>query len=436
MAATLHAGAASSNITPTLGTHISGHFTDRLADDIHDELMSKAIVLANDDTTVAIVALDLIVALKEDLAVLKSRASELTGIPAENIFVSCTHTHTGASTAGLLGTPRDEPYMAWAIDKAADAVKLAHNRLKPARLGHASGSCPEESHNRRWHMKDGTVKMNPGHQNPDMLRPAGPTDPEVAVAVLIDDDYRPIAALANYALHYVGGGKGTAISADYFAVFGRALQRMAGQDFIAIMANGCCGDLNNIDFSAPRREEPYPYYNMRRVADVVAARAYAAWRTIRDFRSDIALAAATGMMDFTRRESTEDELAAAKRLLKNPEGQDYSELMYANEVLEVAQEPVVRQTPIMGLRLGDLGIVGLPGEIFVEYGLQIKSRSPFARTMPIELANDYIGYCPTDLALAEGSYETQLARSAKAASGTEQAMVDTAVDVLTQLAGE
>ncbi len=175
---------------------------------------------------------------------------------------------------------------------------------------------------------------------------------------------------------------------------------------------------------------------MRRVADVVAARAYAAWRTIHDFRSDIALAAATEMMDFTRRESTEDELAAARRLLENPEGQDYSELMYANEMLEVAQEPVVRQTPIMGLRLGDLGIVGLPGEIFVEYGLQIKSRSPFARTMSIELANDYIGYCPTDLALAEGSYETQLARSAKAASGTEQAMVDTAVDVLTQLAGE
>ena len=72
--------------------------------------------------------------------------------------------------------------------------------------------------------------------------------------------------------------------------------------------------------------------------------------------------------------------------------------------------------------------------IFVEYGLQIKRRSRFARTMPIELANDYIGYCPTDVALVEGSYETRLARSAKAASGTEKLMVDTAVELLKQLA--
>ena len=88
----------------------------------------------------------------------------------------------------------------------------------------------------------------------------------------------------------------------------------------------------------------------------------------------------------------------------------------------------------MGLCIGDLGIVGLPGEIFAEYGLQIKCRSPFARTMTIELANDYIGYCPTDVALVEGSYETRLARSAKAASGTEKLMVDTALGVLDELA--
>jgi hypothetical protein len=73
--------------------------------------------------------------------------------------------------------------------------------------------------------------------------------------------------------------------------------------------------------------------------------------------------------------------------------------------------------------VGNVGIVGLPGEIFVEYGLQIKAQSPFNRTFVVELANDYVGYCPTDLALQEGGYETRLARSAKAAAGTEGAMV-------------
>ncbi|MHB0876696.1 MAG: hypothetical protein ACYC5O_11715, partial [Anaerolineae bacterium] len=100
----------------------------------------------------------------------------------------------------------------------------------------------------------------------------------------------------------------------------------------------------------------------------------------------------------------------------------------------VAKEPVERQTPIKALRVGDLGIVGLPGEIFVQYGLQIKEQSPFKQTMAIELANDYLGYFPTDKALDEGSYETRLARSAKAAKGSEGAMVQAALTALRRAA--
>ncbi|MEN6544418.1 MAG: hypothetical protein ABFE07_00075, partial [Armatimonadia bacterium] len=112
----------------------------------------------------------------------------------------------------------------------------------------------------------------------------------------------------------------------------------------------------------------------------------------------------------------------------------WAEWMYASEVIGVNDEPVVRDTPVMALRVGDLGIVGLPGEIFVEYGLQIKARSPFARTLTVELANDYLGYCPTDKALDEGSYETRLARTAKAARGTEGLFVEASVKALERLA--
>ena len=424
-----------SNITPKLGAHMAGSFSDRLADDVHDELHAKAIVLENEETALAIVVLDLIVILKEDADILKARASELTGIAAENIFVSATHTHTGPAPCGLLGAPRDEEYMLWLPEHAADAVKLAHNRLQPARCGHASGSCPEETHNRRWHMKDGSVRTNPGRENPELVRPAGPTDPEVAVAVFVDEQCKPIAALANYSLHYVGGGSGTAISADYFAAFGKALQRMAGGEFVAIMANGCCGDINNIDFTSAVTPDPWPYYGVERVADVVAARAYGAWGQIRDFEAEVELGAATEMIDFQRRESTEEELQEAREILADAGAHEPGEVVYANEILEVDEEPLVRPTPIMGLRIGELGMVGMPGEIFVEYGLAVKEASPFARTMTVELANDYLGYCATDLALDEGGYETRLARSAKAAAGTEKEMVEAAVRVLNGLAG-
>lgn len=438
------AGAARSCITPELGCHICGYFHDRIATDVHDPLYAKALVLENDDTALAIVVCDLIALAGDDVATAKEHAERLTGIGRDNIFISCTHTHYGPATVGALGTPRDDRYMDTAAQRIGDSVKLAQDRLQPAEVGVASTSCPGETFNRRWHMKDGTVRMNPGFQNPDALRTAGPTDPELLVLAVRGRTGQPIALLANYALHYVGGPAHSSISADYFGYFDRALQRMAGQDFVGIMANGCCGDINNVDASQPEPEMPHPYFQEERVGNAVAAAAYGAWQGLRGYEYDSApaLRATTEMMAFRRRESSDDELAQARALLGPGEVawsdeavSSFRDLVYAREALHVADEPRQRAIPIMTMRIGELGLVGLPGEIFVEYGLQIKERSPFANTMTIELANDFVGYCPTDKALGQGSYETQLARTSKATPGTEAAMVGASLEALRRVAG-
>ena len=434
MSTQISAGAAASVITPRLGTHMQGFFADRVADDVADDLYAKAIVLRNDDTALAIVVCDLIGAYAGDIAVAKQRVEDLTGIPAANVFLSCTHTHYGPNTLELAHLPYESEYVTWAMDKAADAVKLACNRLRPARLGHASGACPEETHNRRWHMKDGTVRTNPGYLNPDLVRPAGPTDPEVAMAVLIDTDDQPIAVLANYSLHYVGTSASTAISANYFGAFSRALQTMAGVPFVAVMANGCCGDINGVDVTRPPPLMPHAQAEVERVGNVVAARAYAAWKQIRELDDSPVLAVASEAVDFRRRESTQAELERARTDFGRRDELPLVEWVYALEALKVAERPQIRSVPVTALRLGDVGVVGLPGEMFVDYGLQIKARSPFARTMAVELANDFIGYCPTDAALQEGGYETRLCRWAMAAPGTEGSMVDAAVGALERVA--
>ncbi|MGQ9554841.1 MAG: hypothetical protein ACUVWR_12085 [Anaerolineae bacterium] len=431
-------GSARSCITPQLGCHIVGYFNDRIAVDVQDDLYAKALVLENSDTALAIVICDLIALVKEDADAAKERAARLTGIPIENIFIACTHTHYGPASVGALGTPRDDAYMEHVTERIGDSVKLAQTRLRPAEIGIASSSCPGESFNRRWHMKDGSVRMNPGYQNPDMVRPAGPTDPEVLVLAVRDKERQPIALLANYSLHYVGSPYADAISADYFGYFDRALQRLAGAEFVAIMANGCCGDINNCDFTRPQPDMPHPYFQVERVANVLAATAYGAWQGLRGFQydSDPALGVATEMMPFRRRQPSAEELAKARALVAGaaPQNDDeFLEWIYAQEALLVEKEPLERLTPIMAMCVGNLGLVGLPGEIFVEYGLQIKQQSPFPHTMTIELANDYVGYCPTDKALQEGSYETRLARSAKAAAGTEGAMVAAALAALGRL---
>jgi len=412
-----------------------GYFTDRLADNIHDPLRAKALALSDGDTTIGVVICDVIVVPEHVVDLAKARIQELVGVPPANVLIAGTHTHTGPAIVGALGTPEEEGYGEAIAPKIADAFAMAVARLQPAQMAFAAGDCAEEVHNRRWHMKDGSVQMNPGHENPNRVRPAGPTDPQLGVLILRTPERKTIAVMANLGLHYVGSSQGTWISADYFAEFGRALQRCAGQEFVAIMANGCFGDINNLDFTKPGRTSPHPYAQIDRVANVVAAEVWKAWNLLReeDFREDVPLGAQLAMVPLKARVPTAEELAEARELCATEPDTPDAEWLYARELVLLADEPSECDVPIHALRIGDLGIVGLPGEVFTEIGLDIKARSPFAQTMNLGLANGSVGYVATDQALDEGSYETRLCRHVRAPKGTGKLWADTAAELLESL---
>ncbi len=435
----LRVGAAEVDITPTLGSVLAGSLSPRYAEDVSYPLRSKAVVFDDGDTRVVYVQNDLIMLERAQFEVARARAQELTGIPPEHMMMSCTHTHYAPATVTEFEVPAEEEYVAWALQRMGDVVRLAENRLQPAVIGHISGSCPEETHNRRWWMADGSVMMNPPAASPDLVRPAGPIDPEVALLVAETLDGEPIAAIANYSLHYVGGA-GNVVSADYFGAFAEALQRMAGAEFVVIMANGCCGDANNIDFTRPRSGEapPYPDWNVDRVGNVVAAECWKRWVQIEQFTDEVTVAAAVATPVYRRRTGAEEEkrvVAGDQRAVEQiaakwPQYVD----AYANERRALDSMPLEMETVVQALRIGDLAMVGFPGEFFVEYGLNTKRNSPFARTMTIELANDCIGYVPTDRGLDQGGYETWLARSARVAKGSEELFLKAAADCLARVA--
>jgi len=433
----LTAGAAQIDITPGLGAHLCGYFTDRQATDILDPLHAKAIAISNGDTTLGFVICDLIVVPGEVVDAAKAIITNRTGLGPEHILIAGTHTHTGPAIVGALGTPEEEGYGEWVAPRIADAFTLALEHMQPAQLAHASGSCAGETHNRRWHMKDGTVRMNPGHLNPEALRPAGPIDPELGLLILRSPGGAPIAALGNLGLHYVGvgGANHSVICADYFAAFGRALNRCAGAEFVCPMANGTFGDINNLDWSRPGRTHPHPTFQIERVGNVVAAEAWRIWSSLRedDFRDDVPLGANLTPVPFAARCPSVAELAAARALYDRGEDHKDAEWLYAREIVLCAEAPAVWPVPIHAMRLGDLGLVGLPGEVFTEIGLDIKQRSPFAQTMNVGIANDTVGYVATDQALQEGSYETRLCRHVRAPAGTGRRWADTAVQGLEAL---
>lgn len=443
--ADLKAGFGIIDITPELGTQIAGYLSPRYARDIHDPLNARSVVFESDEERIAIVGCDLIALPGRYVGMARSIIADETGIPEDHVLIACTHTHFGPSTAGLFGCDPEEDYLAWLVPRLADSVRLAVNRLAPARIGWGIGKEWRVSFNRRYRMKDGTVCMNPGKGNPNIVEPAGPIDPDVGVIYLEAIDGTPMGMIMNFALHYVGISNGSAISADYFGYFPRVMKKLKGEHFSTVFLNGACGDINNIDVNNPKQLSGDP--QIEKVSNTLAGVALGVIENLKT-TGECKVGAVSGELRFRRKVITPEDIVRAERILeKGAEGIEGRYSWLSGMALPVAWEPAIAReclflkdmpeelsTEVQVIRIGDAAIVGLPGEIFAQIGLDIKARSPFEVTLVSELSNDYIGYVPTDEALKDGGYETWAARSALPGPGTAPAMIDLATDLLKRLA--
>ena len=428
----LHAGAAQLDITPLIGTLMPTIFNPQTSTGIHDPLHSKAVVLQAGDAIVAWACVDQLCIPAADVAAAREIVQERCGIPADHVLVCATHTHSTAGPGGDFGVDMKPPeYHQWLRARIADSITMAYQRLQSARLGWGLGSLPQHVHNRRYHMKDGSVAMNPGRQNPNVVRPAGPTDPMVTVLAMVDSRDRPIAMVGNYALHYVGGTAGPEFSADYYGAVGRCLNQWRQADFPVLWTNGCSGDINNIDvFSpAPKRQ---PYEQIERVARDAAEEAARVWEQM-TWTDQVSLAALVDRFSVPLRRPTDGQLAESRARLSQKNGVRNREYVLAKEMALTSEMPSPEPTEVQALRINDLAVAALPGEVFCQLGLELKAGSRFQTTMPVGLANGYLGYIPPADAFAQGGYETWLARSSRCAPEVGATLVERALGLLKKL---
>lgn len=418
------AGVACLDITPPLGTMIPGAFQDRFAEKVRDPLHVRSFVVEREGEGVAIVVCDLLGVKREYLDRAKERIAVETELSAERVLISCTHTHTGAATG-------DDAYTAFLIDRIADAVRLAWQSRKPAQVG--SGRALEDRvvFNRRYRMSDGSVRTNPGVGNPDVVAPMGPIDPEIGVLCLQGVDGETIGLLGNYALHYIGVPESTySISADYFGVFSTLIQRMRNASFVAALSNGACGDINNIDVLGDKRPVKDRFLHSERVAGLIAAGVLWVWNEM-DFAADLSIGAAMQEVVLARKSTPSEVDMARVREIEDMERPTMAERAFVRRITKrMADVPDQVRTWVQALRIGDLGIAAVPGELMVELGLDLKARSPFSQTMVIELANDSVGYLPTSRSYEEGGYEPE---ASVFAPGCGEQIVDVALGLLKQL---
>jgi neutral ceramidase len=422
------AGAFAMDITPAkFPISVNGGMQDRMATGANDRLHARCLVLDDSTTKLAIVVCDSCMIPREIIDEAKRRANLATGIPTDKMLISATHTHTAPTVSGVFQSDPNEDYQKYLAERIAQGIHKAANNLAPARIGWGVGKDPTQVFNRRWKMKPGTVpqdpfggttdtvKMNPGFLHPGLVQPAGPTDPEVAFVSLQTRAGKPLALLANYSLHYVGGVQ--PLSADYFGAFAERIGQLLGAEktappFVGILSNGTSGDINNNNFGAAAPPRHGEYEQIKIVADSVARAAHEAHQHIKH-RDWVSLAMVEKEIELGVRLPGNEDIVRAQGVLAKAKGPVLKTLdeIYARETVHLAKYPPKVRARLQAIRIGELGIVSSPCETFVETGLQIKKKSPLTPTFTIELANGYNGYLPTPQQHKWGGYETWRARS-------------------------
>lgn len=429
-------GAARVVITPPVGTPIGGSYSLRPSNGVLDDLCARAIVVEQDGAKAAFVGLDVCYTARPVITAARELIVGQTGIAPDRVMISATHTHSGPvqTRDNLMDkiTGADRPlakeFTAKLPGLIARAVAEADARLAAARASSLVAREEHTSFNRRYWMKDGTLGWMTA-RSPDRVRPAGPIDPDVGVCYFesTDKGSKPLATYFNFAMHptVVGGAK---FCADYCGCVARRLAEFKGADMVTLFANGCCGNINQINPDWPGQGGGLP--EAERIGTVLAGAALREWPNLRPLETFAPRARST-LVTLPRRSITDEEVAEAHRVvdLIGKSKQTIPVMANAVCILETeAKKDVPLEAEVQVIAFSDqLAIVSLPGEIFVELGLALKKASPFPHTFIAELANGSIGYIPNRSAYPEGNYEVV---SARCAEGSGERLVEAALGLL------
>ena len=409
----LKAGVAKVDITPSVGVYLSGGLRKRIAQTVGTPLYAKALVLDNGSTQVGFLALDLLVIEKETIASAGELIEAQTGMNIENIMVSASHTHSGPYTSTNIFDGEegiDGEWFSALPHKMAEAVSSAYHFLKEAKVGAGSGCEESICYNRRMKMKDGTAWnswLNPPKDQ--IVGPSGPIDPEVGVLRVENMDGSTLGAIINFSCHDNAGGVG-GISADYAGYATEVIENVEGGESVALFMPGACGNIG-------------PRPDAQKTGKILGAEALKTLVRIPTVQ-DVQLAAIRREIDLPLRKF-ELQLSEIRKIWPSGEEVFTKEMEYLKQVKDNHIS-----TYVQAIAIGDTAFVSVPGEMFVELGLEIKNKSPFERTFVVELANDYVGYIPTRVAFEEGGYETLNARSSRVAPEAGELVVENTLNML------
>ena len=425
----LKAGFARVDVTPGLNVPINGYYEPRFAEGVLDALEVNALAVAAGEKTVIFLSMDSCGIVSTSRVEEYCRyAAKAAGLADDNVYLAFTHTHTApaldakdATSGWIKDFSLVEQYDAWVMEKLAQAAVLAVQDLQEARMGFGVGKAENIAFIRRFRMKDGSVRTNPGVDNPDIVAPIGEIDD--SVKVIRFDRERDSLVFVSFACHpdVVGGSK---LSADWPGFLRRQVERsLPGTR--CIFFNGCQGDINHVnvhpcggdfndlfnDFDDVSRG----YGHARHMGNVVAAGVLQVFDKV-DYRDVESISFCRKTIHVASNMPAPEDMEKAYHIEKlHTEGRD-AELPYkgmdlttavaeAERMIRLEHGPASFPMYLTGVRIGPVAMVGIPGEPFNGISVGLRAYDGFDLIIPTCITNGYEGYFPMKDSYDEGGYE-------------------------------
>jgi neutral ceramidase len=420
----LRAGFAEIEITPPIGTHKIGWLKDIVSTEVLSPLYARVVVLRTAGTQVALVQLDTLFIAWPEVASIRTAVERSWGFPGGNVMVAATHNHAGPAVTHAGDVPKDEVYTQFLVSQVVQAFGQACTALVEAEVGFGRSFEWTVAHNRRVVMRDGTVRTHGTFDDPKALCLEGPIDPEVAAIAVRDRDHNPLGLIVNYSCHPTYHGGDTSIDAGYPGVLANRLREFGWPTTLFI--NGAAGNVHTSDPAAGGRS-----LSAKSVGTILAHDVQVALDGIA-YGDAVDLGAASATVELPYRRATKAEIAGELRGAQR----FIDPAIYERRIPALLQQIEARGThraEVQVLAIGDCVIVGVPGELFVEYGLQIKEAAWPARALVATCANGRVGYIPTLAAFRRGGYETTFGPSSMLAPEAGERLADTAVALVRRL---
>ena len=393
----LKAGSARVSITPPFPTQMGGFFDrQQLSEGVHDPLFARSLYISDGRNDVVLTSVDLLYVDGELVSRVRKELSRRTGLPEESFVVFSTHTHSGPEghhkLAGLLGFLPNPRLRDFLFDRICCSAIEAISSATDARIGASRVSVEGLSSNRH--------------------REGGPIDPDLSVLRVEGSRGEPIGALVNFTAHpVIMGSKNLLSSGDYPGEAMSSLEKLLGGSSVCLFANGACGDVTI-------RRRASSFSEVERVGRMLASKALEALESgetteeVRiSHRCSTARLPMRRLPDIAEANRIVEELR--ERISRGENGQLEKKLARAQGILALSERSAMLtkmlgesvETLIEVVAINDTVIVGVPAELFVEYGLEIKEKTRGRTVVIAGYCNDIVGYVVTPETDEEGGYE-------------------------------